>query len=118
MGNIQNSYALYFNIKNKRSGPLFQGRYKAVRIEDEEQLTHIVRYLHLNPYTSNLIHEQEIDSYPWSSLTQYLGKDRCFCDTQIVLNHFSTKNEYLKHVLDQADYQRQLKKIKDLTFEE
>src|SRR3989304_848672 len=47
---IQNSYTRYFNTKYKRIGPLFQGPFKAVRVETEEQLLHLSRYHNLNPF--------------------------------------------------------------------
>lgn len=44
-----NSYAHYVNIKYKRVGPLFQGLFKGVLIESDEQFLHVSRYIHLNP---------------------------------------------------------------------
>lgn len=52
LSNFQNSFAKYFNIKNKRFGTLFQRPFKAKHIETEEELLHLSRYIHLNPVTS------------------------------------------------------------------
>lgn len=73
MANISNSYSKYFNLKRKRVGPLFQGTFKAVRVETDEQLLHLTRYIHLNPTTSFLIPLKELEFYPWSSYIEYLG---------------------------------------------
>src|SRR3989344_1401423 len=69
---IQNAYAKYFNLKNKRSGPLYQSRFKARRVEKEEILLHVSRYIHLNPCTSYIVGPQELSSYKWSSYPEYL----------------------------------------------
>ena len=42
-------YAMYFNKKYKRIGPLFQGVYKAVQVENEQQLIYLSKYIHRNP---------------------------------------------------------------------
>jgi REP element-mobilizing transposase RayT len=42
-------YGVWFNRKHRRVGPLFQGRFKAILVEDEKVLVSMVRYLHLNP---------------------------------------------------------------------
>jgi REP element-mobilizing transposase RayT len=42
-------YGVWFNRKHRRVGPLFQGRCKAILVEDEKVLVSMVRYLHLNP---------------------------------------------------------------------
>lgn len=39
-------YTIYFNRKYKRVGPLYQGVYKAVLVKTDEQLQHLVRYIH------------------------------------------------------------------------
>lgn len=46
---LMTRYIRYFNMKYKRIGPLFQGRYKAVLITSDEQLLYLTRYIHLNP---------------------------------------------------------------------
>jgi len=39
LSNFTNSYTRYFNVRNKRNGPLFQGKFKAIRVETNKQLT-------------------------------------------------------------------------------
>jgi len=46
MNSLCTRYSMYFNRRNKRVGPLFQGVYKAVVVETEEQLLHLSRYIH------------------------------------------------------------------------
>ena len=46
---VEVGYAGYFNKKYGRKGHLFQGRFKAVRIEDNEQLKTVFVYIHTNP---------------------------------------------------------------------
>lgn len=43
------SFAHYFNVKYKQRGPVFEGNFKAVRVEDNEQLIHLSRYSILIP---------------------------------------------------------------------
>lgn len=114
---IQNSYTRYFNTKHQRQGHIFQGQFKAVRVETDEQLLHLSRYIHLNPYSSFVIKTLKgLENYPWSSFPEFLGKRDGFCAKKIVLSHFSKINDYRKFVFDNADYQRSLEKIKHLTL--
>jgi len=116
--NFTNSYTRYFNTKHKRIGPLFQGIFKAVRIENDEQLIHVSRYIHLNPIVSFIIKEKLLDTYPWSSLPEYLGSQgEEICDKEIVLGLFPSKEKYRKFVHDQIDYAKRLEKIKHLVLE-
>lgn len=119
MSNFTNSYTRYFNTKNKRNGPIFQGKFKAIRIETDEQLLHLSRYIHLNPYSSFLIKNlNDLTNYPFSSLSEFLGEtDIKLCSKQIILGRFKNKNLYQKFVFDQADYQRKLEEIKHLMLE-
>lgn len=115
MRNIQNSYSKYFNTKYERIGSLFQFMFKAVRIETDEQLIHVSRYIHLNPVTAYLIGIKDLPSYPWSSFRDYIsGGDNFFIKPAIVLSHFQSKEKYKDFVFDQVNYQRELSKIRHL----
>jgi len=119
LSNFQNSYAKYFNLKYQRKGSLFKGRFESVLIQDDYQLLHLSRYIHLNPYSSGMFKEkEELISYRWSSFPQYLGTTKGFANPKIVLGQFKNSSAYKKFVFDQADYQRELDKIKHLTLEE
>ena len=58
-------YVQYFNFTYKRTGTLFEGRYKATIVDSEHYLLSCYRYLELNPVRANMVaHPSE---YPWSS---------------------------------------------------
>lgn len=120
LANFQNSFTKYFNTRHKRIGHLMQGQFKAVRIETNEQLLHASRYIHLNPYTSYVVKNvKDLKKYPWSSLSEYIGNaKKNICETETILSHFSSRNAYLKFVLDQKEYQRELEHIRHLILEE
>lgn len=114
-----NSYVKFFNTKYKRIGSLFQGMFKAVHIESDEQLIHVSRYIHLNPLVSYLVDQKGLLEYSWSSFQTYIGKtDDNFITTKSVLSHFKSRNEYLQFVFDQEDYGKELGRLKHLLFEE
>lgn len=58
-------YVQYFNYAQKRTGTLWEGRYKATLIDSERYLLICYRYIELNPVRANMVsHPRE---YPWSS---------------------------------------------------
>lgn len=118
LANIQNSYTRYFNTRHGRSGHLFQGQFKAVRIVSENQLLHTSRYIHLNPYSGSVVRSfDKLKEYPWSSLREYITGMEGFCETHSVLSNFPSKKKYLEFVEDQKDYQKTLEQIKHLMLE-
>lgn len=93
-------YVIYFNKKYKRVGPLFQGVYKAVLVNNEEQLLHLTRYIHLNP--------TKVGDNTWpSSLAEYLGtKKTPWIETSFILNYFnekSPKNDYFSFMNEDTE---------------
>jgi putative transposase len=113
---VQNAYVRYFNLRNDRVGPLFQSRFKALRIESDEILRHVSRYIHLNPSTSFLVKAENLSGYYWSSYPDYLGirkSNIVEVDVDFILKLFNGKRSfYEKFVLDQVDYQRSLAYLK------
>lgn len=119
LGTWQNSFCRYVNTRHSRIGPLFQGQFKAVRISTDAQLVHVSRYIHLNPHTSLIVNDKkELEEYPWSSFSEYINpKAPSICQKDIVLGQFKDSDSYKSLVFDQADYQRSLKRIKDLLID-
>ncbi len=116
--NFQNGFAKYYNIKYARNGALFSSRFKGVLIDSEEVFLHVVRYVHLNPVTSQLIEIDDLSRYPHASFTSYMGQiEYSFLNKETVMNHFKTKENLQRFVFNQADYQRSLRRIKDLLLD-
>lgn len=66
------TYSMYFNRRYKRTGTLFESRYKASLIDQNEYLLHLSRYFHQNPINT-LKRGQKLDGYFYSSYRNYLG---------------------------------------------
>lgn len=72
MHHINGAYTTYFNKRHKRSGHLFQGRYKAIVVDKDEYAAELSRYIHLNPVRAGIV--KTPDEYPWSGYRYYSGK--------------------------------------------
>jgi len=92
MSHIIGAYTTYFNIKRKRSGHLFQGRYKAILVEADEYAVELTRYIHLNPVKAGIVTKP--DEYQWSSYQSYIGKTSTpiWLKTGFTLDRFGKKD--------------------------
>lgn len=119
LGNFQNSYTRYFNTIHDRDGSLFLNQFKAVRIENEEQLIHVSRYIHLNPFVASIVSKLDnLPGYPWSSYMDYVEEGSSdFVETEMILGLFKDKLAYRKFVDDEAEYRRNLKRVEHLLFD-
>lgn len=118
LSQFTNSYTRYVNTKHNRVGAMFQGVFKSVHVESDEQLIHLSRYIHLNPVVSSVVLENKLLSYPWSSLPDYIKGESSLVWLNPVLEHFYSPKEYEKFVFDQVDYGKKLENIKHLTLED
>jgi putative transposase len=86
---INVGYVAYFNRKRRRSGHLFQGRFKAVVIDADEYLKHLSRYIHLNPVRAGMV--KFCKDYPWSSYPVFGGYTKApeWLETNWLLSLFS-----------------------------
>lgn len=83
MRKLLTSYSKYFNTKYKRTGSLFEGRFKSVHIENDNQAKYLFSYIHLNPIKlidnkwkengikNNKKMEAFLEKYQWSSYLDY-----------------------------------------------
>lgn len=108
---LTNSFSHYINTKYERVGPLFQGRFKNILIESDEQLLHVSRYIHLNPYVSSLV--KKMNNYRFSSYLSYIKPHNdLLSDYKLVLDYFQSRKHYKQFVLDQEDYALSLERLK------
>ncbi len=90
--NLSFRYTKYINKRKKRSGHIFQGRYKAILVDADSYLLELIRYIHNNPVRIGLI--DYAVNYKWSSHKVYLGhKTVPFVTTEWVLEHFGKRLE-------------------------
>jgi len=96
------SYTAYFNRRHKRSGHLYQGRYKSFLIDVDPYLLQVSRYVHLNPVRTSSSHEDKkafLDTYRWSSYPDYVSSSRFpFLSTKEILSYFSGRTSYKSFV--------------------
>ena len=112
MGNVLNSYARYFNTKHQRKGPLWESRFKNVRVTSDDQLLHLTRYVHLNPVTAHLA--EDAGEWEASSYSEYLSKnaeDHRICSFEELID--VEPIEYKKFVKERIPQQRVLALIKN-----
>ena len=75
MRRLMTGHAVTFNKRHKRSGHLFQNRYKSVICEEDPYLLELIRYIHLNPLRAKLVEDlKELDKYPWTGHSAILGR--------------------------------------------
>jgi putative transposase len=121
LSNLQNSYTRYYNLKHDRTGHLFQGQFKSALIESDEQLLHVSRYIHLNPYSSALVKNIEnLIDYEYSSFLEYQSNStHSLCNKSLLINNnfFKNAGSYLDFVNNNADYQKRLSLIRHLVIE-
>ena len=85
--NLAFRYTRAFNRRARRTGHLFQGRFRAVLVDRNAYLFELVRYIHLNPVRAGLVAEPE--AWAWSGHRAYLGKAHTpWLDTAFVLGMF------------------------------
>lgn len=70
MHDLNSGYATWFNRRHQRVGSLFQGRFKAILVEDESYAWTLSRYIHLNPVRAGIVKRPQ--HHAWSSYRYFL----------------------------------------------
>jgi len=69
---IQNRYVRCFNLRRRRDGPLFRGRYFAGLIESDAYWYAVIHYIDANPVEAGLA--DSAAQYPWCSTSYFLPR--------------------------------------------
>ncbi|MBU0999446.1 transposase [Patescibacteria group bacterium] len=115
MQKLTTAYSMYYNEKYKRTGGLFEGKFKSEHASEERYLKYLFSYIHLNPVkiidknwkTDGIKNKQKVleflKNYQYSSYKDYLGIDRA---EDAILNrgdlpdYFSSKEEFSKEIFE------------------
>ncbi len=114
MQKLITGYVMYFNKKHDRTGPLFQGKFRSVHVNNDNHLNYIFSYIHLNPIKineplwekasqavlqNNILNALE---YPYSSIGKYLDKKTStdqIITKEIIPWKFTSKEDCQKELL-------------------
>ncbi|GGA65042.1 REP-associated tyrosine transposase [Ornithinibacillus halotolerans] len=106
---IHTNYAITFNRKYDLSGHVFQGRFHAKHVLDDEYFLKASQYIHLNPLEANIVKSPE--AYKWSSYPAYLGQTQIpFLTVEKTLSYFKDQAELIKYTVEKQDPKKVLSK--------
>jgi hypothetical protein len=75
MRRLLTGYVVTFNLRHRRSGHLFQNRYKSIVCDEDAYLLELVRYIHLNPLRAGIVSDlAELDRFRWSGHAVIMGQ--------------------------------------------
>ena len=119
MQKLSTAYSMYFNKKYKRTGSLFEGKFKSQHANTDRYLKYIFSYIHLNPvklvqrdWKEKGVRDKKIAleylyNYKFSSYLDYLGKERI---QNTILNidsfpkYFPNKTSFEKEIFEWLSY--------------
>ena len=115
MKRLGGGYTKYFNYHYKRSGALFQGKFKSVRIRTNAHLLYLSAYVNRNYF----IHGYGNDSdWRYSSFLDYTKRDKSeICEMSVVLDKFKNKREYQDFIQKNALHMKEKKDDDKLLLE-
>ena len=119
MQKVTTAYVMYYNKKYKRTGGLFEGKFKSKHLNDERYLKYIFSYIHLNPIKIIQKDWKEIGiknkkeaieylrNYQYGSYLDYLGIKRVqnmILNTEAFPKYFPNKKLFLKEIFEWLNY--------------
>ena len=115
MQRLGTSYTKYFNNKNKRSGVLFQGRFKSKHVDTNEYLLYLSAYVNLNDKIHGIGQTENLVA---SSLKEYTEEISGICEKSVMLEQFKNKDQYKKFLDDSLpELVRQKEQKNEMEFE-
>jgi len=93
MRRLLSGYAGSFNRRHRRSGHLFQNRYKSILCQEDAYLKELVRYIHLNPLRAGTVRTlEELDRYPYCGHSYLMRNNKNdWQETESVLTLFGDR---------------------------
>lgn len=109
MEKLTTGYSKYFNKKHNHLGMVFQGRFKAQHVDNDEYLKYLFAYIHLNPVKlieptwkeTEIVDKKNAEAYlarhKYSSYADYMGSNR---EEKLILS----KKEFPEYFVDAHDF--------------
>ena len=93
MRRLLTGHAGYFNKRHRRSGHLFQNRYKSILCQEDNYLLELIRYIHLNPLRAKIVQDfKGLKDYPFCGHSVLMGKiERDWQEIDQVLKMFGQR---------------------------
>ncbi|MBI3004010.1 MAG: transposase [Ignavibacteriales bacterium] len=112
---FSNSYVRSFNNQYRRTGHLYEGDYQPRCIDTDEYLTHLLRYIHLNPVKAGLVDNPE--NWKYSDYTDWISTtDSKSIKTTLRDNLFGSAQGYRSFVMDYESELRMENKLEKYLF--
>jgi putative transposase len=87
------SYSKAINVQQSRVGPLFQGPFQAIPVDNNDYLLGLTRYIHRNPLEAGLV--RRLDEWEYSSWPEYVGiRQGSLPKTSMILEMIGSKQRY------------------------
>ena len=95
---VFNSYSHAFNMRRSHSGTLFEGRFKAIAVTNDNYLHQLCRYIHANPVHHGFAVDPGL--WPYSNYLEWIGeRNGKLVDKKFVVEHFGTTDAYKAFVI-------------------
>lgn len=105
-----NAYVQALNLQQNRTGTLFEGRFKHVRVDDWAYLSHLCRYIHRNPVKAGLVSVPE--DWAYSNFREWVRlRNSALKDDEFIKTYFPNPEEYRTFVNDWQDEEKNMGKI-------
>ncbi len=108
MQKMSTAYVMYYNKKYKRTGALFEGKFKSKYAGEDRYLKYLFAYIHLNPIklidenwkTSNFDKEKYkfLIEYPYSSFSEYSKGESLYTNKAAFPEYFPTVGDFTKEI--------------------
>lgn len=116
IGVLFNAYVQAVNRQQARSGTLFEGRFRHARVDREEYLIHLCRYIHLNPVKAKLVTRPE--DWHYSDYLEWIGqRPGTLKDDAFIRDRFPAPACYQSFVANYQDEERMRERIQKYVWD-
>lgn len=110
MRKVSTAYVMYYNKKYKRTGGLFEGKFKSKYVGEDRYLKYLFSYIHLNPLKildenwKNKAKYPSVDmfkfliSYKYSSFGEYYKNEEIVTNKKVFPDYFPTASIFIKEI--------------------